>query len=80
MAIGNVLRQGLEEAMLVVLLGFEDVPVALCLLAHLSGNEFCEGIERTLLVEVPAGILLDNGLDDVVESGLLVGLDPETFT
>ena len=50
-----------------VILGLEDIHVAHLLLAHLPGNDFGERIECTLLVKVPAGILLEKGLDEVVE-------------
>ena len=58
-----------------VLLRFEDLHVAYLLLAHLPGNDFGERVECTLLVKVPAGILLEKGLDEVVELVLLLGLD-----
>ena len=70
-ALGNVGHQGLEERMLEVLLGSEDISVALCLLAHLSGNAFCERLEGTLLVEVPVVILVLKDLDKVVETSVL---------
>ena len=58
-----------------VLLGFEDVLVAHFILAHLPGNDFGERIECTLLVKVPAGILLEKDLDEVVELSVLGGPD-----
>ena len=54
-----------------VLLRFEDLHVAYLLLAHLPGNDFGERVECTLLVKVPAGILLEKDLDEVVEFSLL---------
>ena len=66
-------RQGLEESMLIVLLGSEDVLVALGLLAHLTGNCFGERLYDTLLCEVPA--LCDEDVDDAVELSMLRGPD-----
>ena len=57
--------------MLMVLLRSEDLHVANLLLAHLPGNDFGERVECTLLVKVPAGILLEKDLDEVVEFSLL---------
>ena len=70
-ALGNVDHQGLEERMLEVLLGSEDISVALCLLAHLSGNAFCERLEGTLPVEVPVGILVLKDPHKVVDTSVL---------
>ena len=66
-------RQGLEESMLIVLLGSENVLVALGLLAHLTGNGFCERLDDTLLCEVPT--LCDEDMDDAVELSMLRGPD-----
>ena len=60
---GNVARQGLEEGIVKVLLGLEDILVAWGLLAHFSGNELGEGIDSALLGEVPAGTLGKENLD-----------------
>ena len=57
--------------MLMILLRFEDLHVAHLLLAHLPGNDFGERVECTLLVKVPARILLEKDLDEVVEFSLL---------
>ena len=54
-----------------VLHNFEDFHVAHFNLAHLPGNDFGERVECTLLVKVPAGILLEKDLDEVVELTVL---------
>ena len=60
-------RQGFEEGMVKVLLGLEDIQVTRALLAHLPGNDLCEGIDSALFGEVPAGTLGKKFLDQVVE-------------
>ena len=71
---GDVARQGLEEGMVRVLLGLEDVQVALALLAHLTGKGFGKGLDCALLGEVPAA-LCEEDIVKVVEAGVLRGPD-----
>ena len=70
---GDVAHQGLEERSCVVHFSLEDVLVPslrfpsfsifIYLIAHLLGNDCCEGLENALFIEVPSRILCNEDHD-----------------